>query len=374
MLIFVVLLSNNTYAVSIQGGRPSITYEVGAQKQHSFIIGGAAKIRATLEGSLPNLTKYVTMIDPDPDGGPRTITIKLDMSEPVPAGRYQVVLRAVELVEQEGTITARTGVKGVIDILVLYPGKYLEWSTSAENLNVNETSNIFITATSLGTETINKIQGKINVYDHQNNTISTIYTDTKTLESDTSQKLTANFDSSGLEKGNYYYDATLYWDNNVSGPKQGSFRIGSLEVFIKDYTKTFFIEAISPFSVVVESDWSGVINGVYAKIQTPNEELVTPTISLANFKQGTMKTFWDTRGLGEGVFDGKITVYYQGNQKTEDVKLYVNMTEPKKSSDSEGFLAGMSTTTLILIIVILLLVANFAFFFLRGMKKNEPKN
>ncbi len=366
-IILFSIFSLAAYAISMQGGRPSFTYEKGFQKDYSFIIGGAPKIRASLEGSLPNLTKYVSLIDPDPDGGQRTVTLRFNMYEDFPPGRYQAVLRAVEIVELEGTITARTGMRGVVDILVLFPGKYLEWSTSAKSLNVNETSKISITATSLGTERIDSIYGKIDVYNEKNELLSTVYTEKSSLESDTSKTISADFDSTGLEKGNYHYDATLYWDSNVSGPKSGQFRIGSLEVYIRDYTKAFFIEAISPFSVVVESDWSGVIEGVYAKIQTPNEELITPTISLDKFKRGTMKTFWDTRGLGKGVFNGTITVFYQEKQSSENVQLYVNMTEPK--AQKEGLLEGLSTTTIVLIIVIILLVANFVFFYIKGLRK-----
>jgi hypothetical protein len=372
-LVFCVLCPQG-FAIGMAGGQQFVTLKKGLQVEYNYPIMGAQHMSASIYGTLPNLSKYATLVDPDPRGGDRTLTVKLNFMDELPPGKYKVYIRATEEVDTVGTIVARTAIEAVINVLVLFPGKFVDWTTSAKDINVNESTYLEVFVRSLGTEKINELKAKFDVYDEQGKLLQTVYSNITSLDSDTTAKLVGSFPATNWPKGNYYYNASLIWDGKEEAPKTGIFRIGTLTVNIKGYTKEFIIDAVNLFQVTIESDWSGIIKDVYAEIKTPNKNLKTPTLDIQDFNQGTIETYWDTTGIKEKEVPVTITVVYAGKKTTQDVIVYINKTgkgvEPPKANN---FFTNLSTTTFILVIAILLLVANFIYFFIRS-RKNEKKS
>ena len=371
LLLIFSLTAGTVTAISITPGQVQrATYSQGKELNYEFRVSGAQFIHVYIHGSYPNITEQATLYDPDPYGGPRTVRVKFVLDQPLPPGNHKILVSAKEISENVGAVGATAEISAPIIILSLYPGKYLVWKPYGRNLNVNESINLSVDVQSLGTERINAIYGKFDVYDQQGNYVDTITTNSIFLESDTKDTANGEFDATGLLKGYYYFNATLYWDKNVSGPKQGSFRVGTRDVILRDYTKTFIHEAVNLFELSVASDWNDNIREIYAEIETPNAKLKTPTESIERFKAVRLQTYWDTSGLDFGEYDARIDLYFEGQRKTENVVLIINETgagvEPPKK---ETLFSNISTTTLVLIILIIILAINFIYFFLRGLKK-----
>ncbi|MEM4260366.1 MAG: hypothetical protein QXG00_03960 [Candidatus Woesearchaeota archaeon] len=361
-----IIISKSVLATSIQCSNYRFTFYKGYKAEYIYTIGGAERLRSYIGGDLPNYTKYVTLEDDNQDGPPRTFRVKLDLYEDLPPGRYTLGAGGVEIRENQGSVGGVAAMICKIFILVLFPGKYLEWDLFVSNTNINEETNVTFSVTNLGTENISIIYGHAEIYDSEGKHIATVDTNREKINSDTTESVNAKLSTNGYTPGMYTVIGTLFWENTsgiINETKNITFRVGELNVDIVDYTKEFFIDAINKFEVVIKSDWNGGIKDVYALITTPNtadKPLKTPNIDLFNFQQGVLETYWDTTGLDKTKkeFPVKITVYYAGKTTTKDVIVYVNKTgkEVELEKQKPFSLFNLSTTGTIYIIISILLI------------------
>lgn len=383
-LIFVLFLANFSfiYAVGIQGPETSektIEFEPNIEKRITFGVTDAEKIKVYVEG---DLTEYVTIIDPAPDSGPRTIEVVIKLPEQLTPGRYTIYLRAQELPSAPGMVGATAAMRTRIPINVYYPGKYPEYTLRIDDLNINEKTNATVNVNNFGLVQIDSAQAKIDIYDEQDNQITTIYTSTKTIIAKGNENLVAVLDSAqfNMRKGNYYGIATLTYDGIIANQTdKAPFRIGTLNVEIVDWTKEAYPNAINKFEIYIESDWSGTIEDVYAKIYTPNNlELKTPNVDAKKFDKAKLETYWDTKDLQTGEYDVKLEVFYQGKSVTKTIK--VNLIEgipPIIEQPEKSFGESMNMTTILLIIIavlVALVILNMFFLFKKRDNDNKPDN
>ncbi|RJQ17206.1 hypothetical protein C4573_04095 [Candidatus Woesearchaeota archaeon] len=370
-------LSSFASAVSIAGGNQQVTVNDGTVRSFDYLIGGADNIESYANGNLPNLSKYVTLIDENQYGPARPIQVQLDFSEgfnEIPAGRYTVFVGAKEYRSSTGMIGGIAAIQTKIDILVLYPGKYLEWSIDAQSTNVNETANVSLIIHNLGRETINEVSGIIRVYNPDGMLMSTAATDKKSLLPDELHTISAGVSTQGYAPGMYQVNATAHYDE-AQDSKTADLRIGQLRVYVVDYTKTFAIDTINKMDIMIESDWSGTIKDVYAVVKTPNKDVKTANIDLPKFQRGTLEAYWDTKGLGKADVNATIQLFYNGQHSEEQVILYINETgegdvPPKKEVKLE-----LTTTAIVYIIIIVLLIGNLTYFIIRYLKRQKkPEN
>lgn len=363
-LIF-LLSSNFVYSTSIQCENVQLTYQRGYQNEFSYAIGGANSIQSFVRGDLPNFSKYIKLNDDNQNGPPRTFSVSLDFSGDIPPGRYKVAVGGIELANVNGVVGGVAAMQCFIKILVLYPGKFLEWGISVSNANINETTNVTFGVVNLGTENISAVYGYADIYDIENKLITRVYSNRQSIASDTMVNLDAKLSTQGFTPGMYTAVGTFFWENNsgtINESKNTTFRIGELNVNIIDYTTEFVINAINKFEVVVLSDWNGGIKDVYALIETPNtrkKPLKTPNIDLVNFQQGVLETYWDTNGLdlSKSEFPVTITIFYSGKITKKQVIVYVNKTGKGEVETPKAFtLFNLSETATIYIIILTILV------------------
>lgn len=397
MIIGMTIFSENVYAVGIQPGLPyeTIVYEPGLHKEYSYNLNNANKIHSYVTG---DLLQYVQLIDSDPDSGPRTIVVKIDFPETLEPGSYTIYVGGTEISENQGTVGGLASIRTRIPVLVLYPGKYPVISgLSVDNVNVNEKSNVVVSVHNFGEETIDSITATVEIFDMNNNTITELTTNTDSVSANEDAVLKTVLDTSiyGLEPGLYRAEASIVYDGIIYNQTvQKEFMIGKLSVNIIDSTKQVFINSTNKFYILLESDWSGEINDVYAKIYMPNKVVLkTPTVDLIRppndqriYKaQAKLETYWETNDLLVGDYDVQIELYYKDIVDTQHVNVSVTEGQAPVIEKPTNIIFSITENKLILfnntisltlalmILLAMIVTLNIGYFFIRKKNNNTKE-
>lgn len=326
-----IILPMFTLAVGIQNGNWGvILFKPNQEYTFNYAVFGAEKIDAVVEG---DLAQYASIKDSAPGSGARPITTILTTPATLEPGFHSLLIVAKELPTSETAMGGLAIVKVRIKVLSLYPGKYPLFSLTVRDMNVGEKGKIDVGILNYGTDTINSAQGQIEIFDPEGKSVTTLYTDKVAVGSNEEVVTSTYLDTAkyALNPGRYRAVGTLLYDGlTYPETSEVNFTIGSLKVDVVDSTKELIVNATNKYTITVESDWSGGIKDVYAKITTPNKKVLkTPNIDLVkplenNVKAtGTLETYWETTGLELGEYDMGIELYY-GNkmtQKTVKVKI-----------------------------------------------------
>lgn len=209
-----------------------------------------------------------------------------------------------------------------IEIDVLYPGKYVEASFTAGNVNTNETSHFVFSAWNFGMLNISRMHGVVDTYDLDNNEIGTVITNTYSLGSNKRLDIYGRKSMEKYKPGNYLAKAKLYWDSNISS-FEDYFTVGKLRVDLLNYTRSFTPGTINRFDMRVESKWNNKVENLYTEvfIMHENQSIITsfksPLTSLEPWTEKNITVFWDAPKLALKTYKLKIKIYYDGESSTE---------------------------------------------------------
>jgi hypothetical protein len=333
VFIFTLSVIKPVYSVGIgQFSNQRISlFTPGLEKSYTFYLYDSDNIGASVEG---DLAEYTTIIDPNPNGGPRNIQVVLKMPEYIEPGMHTIYLTASQVSNgQTASVGGVAQVRTSLNVYALYPGKRPEFTgISADDLNINEKSAIKISVINNGEETIDAANGLITVYDEGNNTIAVLHTDSQSVKPFETQTLTAILDASeyNLSVGKYKATGSLTSDGEAADYVMNTtFIVGQMKVDIVDSTPDVIVNATNKYYITLESDWSGDINDVYAKITMPNGKVIkSPNIDLVKPSQGSkaagqIEMYMETAGIAIGTYDVDVTVYYRGLTSTRKIKLNI---------------------------------------------------
>lgn len=382
-ILFILIISSSiVYGVGIGEfkNKKLIQFEPGKEEELRFQLFDSPRIRASLEG---DLAEYCTLVDPSPDGGSRTISIRLKLPEYLEPGEHKVYLVATEASESGATLGGIASVRSGITVFALYPAKHpIFKSVSTTDFNINEKGNLGLNVINYGEDTIENLYGTITIYDGEGNEITVLKTESKSVNSFEEVISTATLDSSIYNltpgkytaKGNIIYDDVKYPDT-----LEATFRIGQMKVDIIDSTKEVFINSTNKYIITIESDWAGNINDVYARITTPNgKSLKTPNVDMISPGNGRkaaaqIETYWETNGLTTGSYDMDITLYYQGLTTNKIVKVDIIEGKAPEIEKPKSLELNITYILIASIIIVIFVVAYF-FIFRKGTDKVQSDN
>jgi len=375
MSVFALILIKPSYAVGIYF--PSdigIDFKPGLEKTFNFAITPSnMDIKLSVSGYLSEyVTLSKTFISSNSTDRIFKVIIKLPEKVEKP-GHHKVWITAEEVISGlkiKGNIGTSCNAMVYVLIHVLNPGKYVEMSLSAPDVNLNEPVNFAVNVKSFGEEDINSIKAAINVYSPDNEKLATVYTDEKPLKSNTEENLHAQLSTTGYGAGTYRAVAILDYDGKTKEDKK-SFRIGELNIKIINYTKEFEKDKINRFDVEIESDWGNKIENVYGGIKVNDGVIKTPGIDLAPWDRGVIIAYWDTNNVEAGSYDAEITVYYEGKTTVETGK--VSVVEKKEALVERPGLISLSTTTILILIIILLIIIDIIWITKKGRNKGKQR-
>ena len=385
-LCFIILLSSNSLAVGIMGYKTIIDIDFTPDYVGVFQFFVRTNVGVETQdyelyvrsGGGEDLSQYVSLepdILKDIPGGQTLIPFKaiLKLPEKIETpGIHQIRVGVVEtkvrgggLVSGGAGIGVRTGSEAIINVRVLFPEKTIVTKVKAEDVGLGEISHIDIIVENWGEPDLQKVNAKVDIIDPKGNIRDTVFTNSVSIPSAQSKTLKTEVSTDGFEPGVYTAFATIYYDGEKTNDED-DFRVGIMNVKIINYTREFEKDKISPFNIIIESEWNRPINSLYGEVNINRSRFLTPSLNLKAWERTVITGYWDTNGYQLGLQKANVTLYYE-NSTTIDIG---NVTIIEKIVEKPSIFK--STTTLILIsLLILLLIINIILLTRRRGKKKK---
>jgi len=328
-VLLIVLTLQNVSSIGITPGRTTINFEPGLSKEVSFsIINSEHKdmsvvfaVRGDLADSVTLTQTYAEILSSE---NSKSFTYNVNLPERVTTpGLYEVEIVALEMpkdIKEKGTFVGATvSVITQLHIYVPYPDKYIEG-----DINVMESEGkkmFFIPVVSRGKLDIVNVKAVIDIYTSLNEKIATVESNALPLNSLERKELIAEWDAN-VNPGKYLAVASIIYDNEIVKIEK-EFNVGEMVLGIEQIiVKNFELGEIAKFDALVNNKWSSDLKEVYLNIIVYNNEgeimadFKSPTYDIDALSKAEMVAYWDTGGVHEGTYDGKIILKY-GEKSTE---------------------------------------------------------
>ncbi|MFH1211807.1 MAG: hypothetical protein V1659_02640 [Candidatus Woesearchaeota archaeon] len=374
LLVLLLSIINAVSAVDFTGPSSNdrkIVFEPGLVKSFTFSIGGAAHLKTFLTG---DLLEYVTLEDPDPDGGARDITATIRLPDSLPAGNYKFAVGAGESAGPSGaTVGGVTAIQAAIWVYVYREDKYLEYVFGPEDANINSTGKLRFDVNSFSKQNLDSVRGFASIYDTSDRLIMNVTTDVFSLSSGERKTIYVPYSTqTGFVPSQYKAKGFVVYDGITTNTQESMFKIGDLGLDIISCTETLYAGEINKFFITVQNTWNGILENVYAKITINGKEFSTPFISLYNFETKSLEGYWDAVNLEPGEFDANVNVFFaDGKVKTKTCKL--TLTERPISGPEEKPKKPLSLAMIVIIVLVVLLLFNIIFFFFASKRKKSKQ-
>jgi len=298
-------------------------------------------------------------------------------------GLYEVEIVALEMpkdIKEKGTFVGATvSVVTQLHIYVPYPDKYLEAEVNVVESEGKEI--FFIPIVNRGKLDIVNAKAIIDIYTSLNEKVATIESNTDSLMSLERKELTAEWEFN-VAPGKYLAKVTVVYDNEVVEVEK-EFNVGKmfleiLEINIRD----FELGSIAKFDALVENKWSNDLKEIYLNIIVYNDDgeimadFKSPTSNINALSKSELVAYWDTAGVHEGTYDGKIILKY--GEESTDRNIQMKITDD--SIEVIGLTGHVivkekgtfNINNILIILVIFLILANiFWFVVIKRMKKGK---
>jgi len=393
MLLMVIWIISNLYAIGITPGRTSINFEPNLHKKISFsILNSEHKEMSVVLSIRGNLSKYVTLnqtsVDFTASEESKSLSYEVNLPSSLRSpGKHRVEIIALELpkkfsetMSQNSMFMATVAVVTQLDIEVPYPNKYAEASV---NVVSSPDKVVFvIPVINKGKLDIASAKARIDIYTKLNEKINTIETDSIPIKSLKREDLSAEWITTDVNPGDYFVKVTVFYDDNSINLEK-SFKVGerTLEV-VEIKVKNFHLGEIAKFNAIVENKWSEEIKNAYLEIKIYNNEnevmadFKSPTYNLPPLSQTEMVSYWDTAGVAEGEYDGNLKLIYEEQSLEKNINLKITEDNIEVLGLTGKVIVkrtGKSNlqTILIFVIVGLILMNIFWFIIIRKFLKNR---
>src|SRR3989338_499820 len=198
-----------------------------------------------------------------------------------------------------------------------------------------------------------------------------IETDALAIESGKRTELSGKWNVN-VNSGNYIAKASVFYDGESKNLEK-QFAVGTNMLSIESIlVNNFQLGEIAKLQILVENKWNQELKTVFANLLVYNQEsqIMADVKSAAEDIPALTKkeliAYWDTVGVEEGEYNGKLMVNY--GKKSSDKNLILKVSQDKLDVIGVGYAIrprggkGIDITTILLILVILLLIVNLAWF------------
>lgn len=330
---------------------------------HYFITDTSLPVDVALGGSFARYAQVTPVVD-------NQFELMINFpTEPIAPGTYSLSLSATEVAETEfAGIGSLTSVSKQFVVEVYSWDKEITASLSAPSVNENGTVHFAVTVQSRTYSDIDSVRAKITIFNLENVTLAEVYTNRRALPALGQETLTASFNTTGLRPGQYFAQALVEYDGRQK-VADASFRIGTMELILLNYTQTLE-QGFTLFQARVFNNWGNELRNVYAKLilqdqfQIMQPLLQTPSIALQPWQEGIVEGIVKI-DFPAGEYNGTIQLFFEGEQKEESVEFIVieSISPEKVKADIELSRKNMiiqllAIGVLILIVFILFLLKN----------------
>ncbi len=370
-LFILLLLIPNIHSIGVGSFVKEIKFYPNLNRNIEAIVFNNvdSDIRVKLEAR-GGLAEYVTFHDEYidiPKGGRYIVTFNLKLPESIPPGRNRLDIGAIDVTPPPpgGGIRAVTAAYKKFIIVAPYPGKYIEATFNVNDIGENEIAEFNIKIASRGSETINKIDGIIEIFSHDSKIAILPFTPIRNIEPGESRAINVKWDSEGQPAGDYNAKTTINYDNEQLTLDTG-FKIGTLLVKIINYTKEFYEDEINQFDIEIQSFWNRDVGNVYGEIEIYEQKIKTLKTNLAAWGKTKITAYWDATDVAVGDHTSEIKVYYEDKVAEETAKITVL---PKREKIIE-LPSRIPSMAVLLVVIVFLLIGNslLVLYFIKKIK------
>ena len=391
LMIFLVLTISNVLAIGITPGRVTLNFEPSLQKTIEFkVLNNEHKDMKVLFGITGELADYIDLssksVDFTASEESKTFSYTVTLPATLASGSREVKIAAAELPPEglgEGVyIGATVVVTSQLLVKVPYPYKYAEIKLSARQSEVNGTTVFYVEVDNLGQHDLVDMQATIEILSGTNEKLAIIKTDSRTIMAGKKGELKAEWKAE-VNAGDYRAVASLVYDDGKIASSEKVFSVGTLQVDVVDISvKNFRLGDIAKFDITVENKWNSAVKDVYAQLKIINEQnqeianVKTASLDIPQLGRQVLTAFWDTAGIREGTYSGKLLLNYANKVVERELKTEIALNSIKVEIVGAGITAratgvGAGNQNWLIILVVVLIAINIAWFvyFRRRNKK-----
>jgi hypothetical protein len=365
--ILIVVHINLISSLGIVPAKVTANFKPGFETTINYSISGASKVTKNVDLYVEGeLAEYInlseTILDPR-EKNHFTATVKLpDELEPGPNTAYVAVREEIDEELLGGAVGTAVVIRGVIKVLVPYPGKYLEISLKGHDANIGESIKFELGIISRGDENV-IMDPRIEIYSENGELVDMLYFKQREIKSQERIDLQKDLDTTGYLSGNYYAIAKVEYDNGrLITEAESDFKIGKLHVNVLNYSQRIPIGGLQKFWMIIESGWNNRIDGAYAEIIIMNgsrkvTEFRTSPVNIDPWESKTLVGYIDSELFSEGVYGGESTVVYYGRDrgKTTNQSIQIEFYKPESNVLFYLFVVGIPATLILIMAVLFIL-------------------
>jgi len=381
ILVISLLVLPSVLSLGITPGRTTIEYVSGLEKEVDFsVLNNEHKemqVFLMVQGELnDSITLFDGMVEFMPSEESKSFKYKYKLSDSISLkpGPHIAEIVALEVPKASDTGTyvgATVAVVSQIYVQVPYPGKFVEADLNVLDAENNGTATFIVPIINRGKLGIGDARAIIDIYTALNEKVGTIDTDYMPISPGERTELTAKWNVN-VPSGNYLAKVTVFYDGeSINFEKQ--FSVGSQMLSIESIlVNNFQLGEIAKLQILVENKFNQDLENVFANLLVYNDEnqamadvrSAAETVSALSKKE--LVAYWDTVGVKEGEYSGKLMVKY--GEKSADKNLVLKVSEDSLDIFGVGYAIrpkggkGVDMTTILMVLVIILLIANLSWF------------
>jgi len=392
MVLSIIILIPKASAIGIVPGRTTLDFSPELEHEVEFsVINNEQKdmnIALSVQGELAD---YIKLKYNDKDleflssVESKSLTYKVKLPKNLEPGLHTAEIVALEIpkANEKGTFVGATvAVVSQLHVYVACSGKCVDVDLNVLDAEQNSTAKFIVPVINRGKQKINEARAVIDIYS-QGNKVGGVETDKLPIEPGARAELTGNW-FVDVGRGDYKARITLYYDGEVKTIEK-DFSVGKSMLEVERvWVSDFQLGGIAKFRILVQNRWNEELKQVYANLLIYNRnevmsDLKSASENIPSQAQKELLVYWDTAGVTEGEYNGKLMVKYSG--KSTDRELVLKVNPDSLDVLGAGYVvssqaAGVSVKTIVIIVVILLVLSNVAWFvFLRRfIGKNKEKS
>jgi hypothetical protein len=371
---FVFFLINLSSALRVVPGKIEFDFHPNLEKTILYSASQDNPERDLILYVEGDLAEYVKL-DKEKLVGGGTFTATLNLPEEIEIpGKHRIFIVVRETLDEEvvgTTIVGLIAIKGVIDIHVPYPGRYLEiTSFKSSNVNLKEPVYFELEISNKGKEDLT-ITPRIEITS-LNKTIENLYFNERLLKVQDEVKLKKTLDSTDYNPGTYM--AFAFVDYGKIAQAESEFKIGELIINILNHTEKIIIGGLHKFNIEIESGWNDNIEGAYAEVSFLNNSksmfsFKTSSTSLTPWQKKNITGYFDTRTFEKGVYDANITLFYYGKSVGKSSSKLVKIEFIKETS--KLLIAVIVAGILFLLVLVVAIIFSIRRYFLKNYRRRS---
>lgn len=390
-IIILLLVLQGVSAIGITPARININFEPGLRQQVNFSVlnseGKDMSVTFSVRGAL---SEYITLSQEFADFSSsekeKSFSYWVELPESFDSpGKYEGEIVALEVskdVKEAGTfVGASLAVITQCYVHVPYPDEYLE--TEFKIVSSEQGNNILflIPIINRGKKDILDVSAVIDIYSPSGEKVGSVESSSGFLKKLERKEISSSW-VADVSPGIYTANVTISYNGNEIFLGK-NFEVGEMLLEIKEIlVKDFELGEIAKFDMLVQNKWAHEVNDTYVRVLVYDSqggviaEFKTPNQDFQPLQEIRLPAYWDTAGVSEGLYDGKLVLHYGEKKKAErniqlrvsDYDLEVIGLTGKVVVREKGML---NLTNILIALVILLVLSNIIWFFVLKRRKKK---